>query len=51
MLMDDVQIAIGTFVAVHGRKPTESERQEIEQAIKEQWEGYRHGLPEEYLDE
>lgn len=51
MLMDDVQIAVGTFYAVHGRKPTQAERKEIEQAIKEQWDEYRHGLPEEYLEE
>jgi hypothetical protein len=44
MLMDDVQIAIGTFVAVHGRKPTKEERREIEAAIKEQWNGYRNGI-------
>jgi len=44
MLMDDVQIAVGTFVAVHGRKPTEEEREEIESAIREQWSTYRNGV-------
>lgn len=44
MLMDDVQIAIGTFVALHGRKPTAEERKQIESAIKEQWDDYRNGI-------
>jgi len=51
MLMDDVQIAVGTFYAVHGRKPTQEERNEIEAAIKEQWDEYREGLPEDYLED
>lgn len=51
MLMDDVCIGIGQFVAENGRKPTDDERQMIQEAVKEQWQEYRHGIPEGYLND
>jgi hypothetical protein len=44
MAMDDTLIGISTFVALNGRKPTEEERKEIEEAVKEQWDDYRDGV-------
>lgn len=49
MLMDDVCIGIGQFVAENGRKPTAEERALIQEAVHEQWDEYRDGIPEEYL--
>lgn len=51
MLMDDVCIAIGQFVAENGREPTDDERKMIENAVKRQWMDYRNGIPEEWLDD
>lgn len=51
MLMDDVCIGIGQFVAENGRKPRDEERQMIQEAVKEQWDEYRNGVPEEYLND
>lgn len=44
MLMDDTLIAVGAFVALKDRKPTEEEREMIEEAIRNQWEEYREGV-------
>ena len=51
MLMNDTLIGISAFVAMNGRKPTAEERKEIEEAVKEQWDEYRDGLPEGYIEE
>jgi len=44
MLMDDTLIGISAFVAIEGRKPTEEEREMIEEAVREQWADYRDGV-------
>jgi len=44
MAMDDTLIGVSTFVALNGRKPTEEERKEIEEAVQEQWNEYRNGI-------
>lgn len=44
MLMDDVCIGIGQFVAEHGREPTQDELDMIERAIRRQWSQYRDGI-------
>lgn len=44
MLMDDVCIATGQFVAENGRKPDEEERKMIQEAIRYQWDEYREGI-------
>lgn len=51
MLMDDVCIGIGQFVAENGRKPSDGERQMIQEAVKEQWQEYRTGIPDDYLND
>lgn len=49
MLMGQTMIGISAFVAINEREPTEQEREMIEEAVRDQWEGYRDGvtLPEE----
>lgn len=51
MAMDDVTIGVATFVAMQGRKPTPEEREMIQDAVREQWDEYRSGLPPEWFDE
>lgn len=48
MLMDDALIGIGMFYAVHGRPPTDEELDELEGAVKQQWEEYRTGVDIDY---
>lgn len=51
MAMDDTTIGVAVFVALHNRKPTKEERRMIEEGVKEQWDEYRNGLPEEWFDD
>lgn len=44
MLMDDTVTGVSMFVAMHGRLPTEEERQQIEEGVREQWQEYRDGI-------
>lgn len=44
MLMDDTTTAVGVFAAVHGRPPTEEEREMIENGVASQWKEYREGI-------
>lgn len=50
LAMDDVTIGVATFVAMQGRKPTPEERAMIESAVREQWDEYRDGLPQEWFE-
>lgn len=51
MMIDDILIAVGVYTAVNGELPTESDVERIVAAVKEQWDEYREGVPEEWLDD
>lgn len=44
MAMDDTVIGVAVFAALHGREPTDGERELIESVVREQWDGYRDGI-------
>lgn len=50
-LIDDVLIGVAVFSAVHGRKPADDELEAIIETVREQWDDYRDGIPEEYLND
>ncbi len=43
-VIDDTLIAVGVFAAINGREPEEEELEEIQDAVRSQWEEFRHGI-------
>lgn len=43
MLIDDTLIASGMFAAIHGREPTEEEREAMRRTVRKEWDQYREG--------
>lgn len=43
-VIDDTLIATGVFAALHGRQPTDEEREHIQTAVQSQWQEFRDGI-------
>jgi len=43
-VIDDTLIAVGVFAAINGREPEQEELEEIQDAVRSQWEEFRHGI-------
>lgn len=43
-VIDDTLIASGVFAALHGRQPTQDEQDNIYNAVRTPWEGFRDGI-------
>jgi len=43
-VIDDTLIAVGVFAAINGREPEGEELEHIQDAVRSQWEEFRHGI-------